>query len=121
MSAEVHARALDAIRVRRAIIADASPAPWSHHGDGFLHEATGAQIGLTTETEDGATHDADLIQAAVNAFAADTDALAAVLERHAPSEHVHVDAPGGWCACCRLRAWPCPDAAAALRALGVEP
>lgn len=123
----MHARALDAIRARRAEAAVLLGAgPWNVTTTSFDDYQFGrctdhrvGPLGLNCRSSEG--HALALV-AAVNAFGPFLDALAAVLERHAPRifrppysglrDATHV------CRKCQT-IWPCPDAAAALRALGM--
>ena len=123
----VHTQALAAITERRALLAVGTERPWVEgvlgsegyevRGPAFAPEGSRiprrprvARCGYEAWETDKAN--AALIVAAVNAFERDTDALEAVLLRHEPA--------GDWCANqCPTPDWPCPDAQAALTALGV--
>lgn len=145
--------ALAAIQARRELIEGGTAGPWfavaadpSFNPSIGTVEAPDASMLRTTEwvAEVGPNREADaaLIVAAVNAFASDTDALAAVLDRNAPEPeqvelmlHMHTpckvcDDGGHLMTVCKgcfpsyegmdgHTVWPCPDALTAMSALGV--
>lgn len=123
-----------AIEARRAPIAAGTAGPWDWGGNGV---AAGERMICDDTLESAQAHrdapetwlavmaqdaaNGRLIAAAVNAFAADTEALAEVLERHAPIECP--DHPDRFVTCepCEDGGdWPCPDARAVLSALSVD-
>lgn len=143
---DLYASALAAIEARRKLVKAGTPGPWRRHPDrwappqwepdmaylrveaGEPHPSSGLGTrifhtdGAPLKTDEDKRHEADvaLAVAAVNAFAADTDALAAVLKRHAPCElDERFCLPANHRGSVPLPAWPCPDAQSVLRALGV--
>lgn len=128
---EVHTAALAAIAARRELLAAGTVGPWEHVRVPFRDTASHTLkrdervlgfVGWEKEEPERSPADAALIVAATNAFAADTDALEAVLLRHAPMTVCPTHAgcvTGPHCGKCRTTAWPCPDAQATLTALGV--
>lgn len=147
---DLYTSALAAIEARRELVQAGTAGPW--RADLNAYEPTIAQESSNWPAGDDDAvgvgyfrSDARLIVAAANAFASDTDALAAVLERHAPDPEqielmLHVDSDEPCEACdegsghmsvvCRgcyptwedqpaHSVWPCSDAKNAMTALGV--
>lgn len=118
--------ALAAIAARRELIAAGTPRPWevSSVGDFVGFREPAGFFRLFERRNWSVSADAHLTVAATNAFAADTDALEAVLLRHAPRM---AGSRGPFCFACHTVTvasaphWPCPDAQAALTALGIDP
>lgn len=125
--------ALAAIAARRSLLATGSDLPWrtdrffwkldSRRGEADNWWASVEnEFGTVARERDGgneAMPDMVLIVAAVNAFAADTDALEALLLRHSPGDCRCHRCPKECDACGEWSSWPCSDARAALTALGV--
>lgn len=115
----VYTQALAAITERRALLAATErEEPWTVDEAEYIPEIHGWVRNIEPLVAGGVyDYDAQLIVAAVNAFERDTDALEAVFKRHTPDADE-------WCDCMRdtregAYQWPCPDAQAALTALGV--
>lgn len=122
---DLHAQALALIAERRALIAAGTPGPWFH----FYADQCCRYPCITRDSTSGGLHnldcshaDAALIVASVNDYGPLLDLAEAVLLRHV----LHVgdnECRGCSDPCnsdCNPRPWPCPDAAAALRSLGLE-
>lgn len=113
----VYESALAAIAERRELLAAGTPGPWDiDEGD----IGAGDVWVLNRLREKDGTADGLLIVAAVNGFAADTDALESVLLRHAPGLTMT-----GTRYCLGghdlATLWKkCADAQAALTALGID-
>lgn len=124
---ELYTAALAAIAARRELLAAGTPGPWRVHENsqaeyvGFDDDAGFFRMFKVLAW--ATPGDAALLVAMHAAFAADTDALEAVLLRH------HISPGTEHCDLCwdgprrgiqsRDSWWPCPDAQAALTALGV--
>lgn len=123
-AATLHVQALALIAERKALAEAGTPGRWHVEFAGDLNDKKAMVCDVLREKygdnaldfgEDHAT--ARMVVAAVNAFSRDTDALAEVLDRHRPW-----GSEPGYCTALHALsiAWPCADAAAALRALGVQ-
>lgn len=128
-AAELHATALARIAELRAVNEAGTDRPWAYDGNPSGWVKGGDGLGVHEQAWRGtpqvpALPDAALIVAAVNAFDPLLTLAEEVLGRHAPIESYWFD--GAACDSCTdtegesETSWPCPDAAAALRALGVE-
>lgn len=132
-ASDLHAHALAAIAERRAKVEAGTPGPWrlaevpganevwanrdpaGHHA--FMVASTATRLNPNPGIR--GYDDVRLIVAAVNDYEPLLRLAEMVLERHAPGVHPevlceHCDMQG------RFVEWPCPDAQAALTALGVH-